>query len=365
MLVKLDQDLNRMAHVNVTSNDSPTNDMFLVGDGDHVYVGKYSPSNGGHLVYEYDKDLNPVSGAVSIGGYVSGVGDISHSNGAAAYYLEGGFHLVAPQTLSPGDNDLFYHMLFDDNWTPLEPRRTIYSDPGMIGMVPSLVYCPCRCGFMIFFPRRGAGEQEVVGPIHTAVYDESWTLRTDVKLLDGSFERPHAVIVGDVLYIGYDGQDNGYHAYVSKLTFSLDDFCGAVADQPAPGSIYSGVLVDLKFEGGDGPVSLQAPATVWASASLVPGDSEGLLSDWWLVVVAPDGLLIFDASHWKFIGDDLSLLTPVGQAGLFGFDDVALPPFAAPFPGTYYLIFGVDEADGVVNGGVVFDYLELNVTEGG
>ena len=41
--MKLDADLNRVDITTVVSNGSATNDMFLVGDGTYIYVGKFLP----------------------------------------------------------------------------------------------------------------------------------------------------------------------------------------------------------------------------------------------------------------------------------------------------------------------------------
>src|SRR3989339_2281544 len=55
-LLKLDADLNRVGITTVESDGSATNDMFLVGDGTYIYVGKFLPGTG-HKVYKYDSNL--------------------------------------------------------------------------------------------------------------------------------------------------------------------------------------------------------------------------------------------------------------------------------------------------------------------
>src|SRR3989304_6187216 len=66
-LLKLDTDLNRVGSIaTVVSNDPPTNDMLLVGDGTYIYAGKFLPGTG-HKIYKYDSNLTN-HGTYTIGG---------------------------------------------------------------------------------------------------------------------------------------------------------------------------------------------------------------------------------------------------------------------------------------------------------
>ncbi len=194
-LLKLDRDLNRVGMVTVVEDDAPTNDMLLVGDGEYIYVGKFMPGQG-HRIYKYDADLN-LQGTYEIGG-----GPFQHSNGAALLYYEDHFYLVAPATLAPGENDMFYLLVFDRDWLPSQERRVILEDPGMISLVTALYHREGADNFVIHYAR-GSGAEG--GPLYRAVYDRDWNLLENVMVLDGTYQRPHAVVVGDSLFLGSDG----------------------------------------------------------------------------------------------------------------------------------------------------------------
>ncbi|MBI5678449.1 MAG: hypothetical protein HZC52_08190, partial [Planctomycetes bacterium] len=193
-LLKLDTDLNRIGIATVVSNDPPTNDMFLVGDGTYIYAGKFLPGTG-HTVYKYDSNLS------SLDSYTIGGGTNTHANGAAAVYTNNQFHLVAPFTLAPGQNDEFYRIIFDNDWNVVKNKTTILSDEGMLSIVSALSVEPNSQEFIIHY---GRGSSDAGGPLYRAVYDSDWELLSNTQAIDGTWTRPHSVIVNDTLYVGYD-----------------------------------------------------------------------------------------------------------------------------------------------------------------
>ena len=194
-LLKLDADLNRDDITTVVNDGSPTNDMFLVGDGTYIYVGKFQPGTG-HKVYKYDSNLN-YQKSFEIGG-----GKNTHANGAAAVYTNNQFHLVAPFTLAPGQNDEFYRIIFDNDWKIVKDKETILSDKGMLSIVSALSVEPNSQEFIIHY---GRGSGDAGGPLYRAVYDSNWELLSNTQVIDGTWTRPHSVIVNNTLYVGYDG----------------------------------------------------------------------------------------------------------------------------------------------------------------
>ena len=196
-LLKLDRNLARVGLVTVVAGAPPTNDMFLVGDGDRVSVGKFLPGTG-HRMYVHDADLNQVR-VQDIGG-----GAHRHANGAAAVFVDGRYHLGAPSTLAPGQNDVVYHLGFDRQWQAVGQRTTILTDPGMITLVTGLDHHPETGGFVVHYTR-APGDQG--GDLWRAVFDRDWRLRESALVLPGSFHRPHGVLVGDLFFLGYDVRD--------------------------------------------------------------------------------------------------------------------------------------------------------------
>ena len=65
-LMKVDPDLVLQSIVEVTTDNAPTNDMFLVGDLSKIHVGKFHPGQG-HDIYTFDADLNSQGAATAIG----------------------------------------------------------------------------------------------------------------------------------------------------------------------------------------------------------------------------------------------------------------------------------------------------------
>ena len=207
-LLKLDADLNRVGVTTVVSDGSATNDMFLVGDGTYIYVGKFLPGTG-HTVYKYDSNL------YKLDSYTIGGGTNTHANGAAAVYTNNQFHLVAPFTLAPGQNDEFYRIIFDNDWIVVKNKTTILSDAGMLSIVSALSVEPNSQEFIIHY---GRGSSDAGGPLYRAVYDSDWNLLSNIQVIDGTWTRPHSVIVNDTLYVGYDGSSS-----VQLSSFTITD----------------------------------------------------------------------------------------------------------------------------------------------
>ena len=408
VLIKLDTNLKRVGKVNVVTNSSPTNDMFLVGDGSRIYVGKYSPETGGHKVFIFSEGLEQVGEEVAIGGFDQRFGDLGHSNGAVALYDSGTFYLVAPNTLSPGDGNYLYLLKFDTDWQPISRRETIYEDQGDLGIVSGLVEDPGGRFYILNFVTRASGNREVVGPINAAVYDSNWSLISSDEILDGDLQRPHSVLVDDHLYIGYDQEKNGYSAYLTKFRLSYDESEFSASSQGqdnendatgvSQGQQHENGPIQGGTDAGIGRPSLD-PSKITLSITLEnPPQSEGSqsslndqhgqgietdrgsvipkislafsgydtttpLADWWFVVLAPDGFLQLNVSNWnwEFIGDDLTKLAPSIQYVLVPLEGVQLPEFKFIMSGNYYFFFGLDAPDSTLNQEIIYSLMVKNV----
>ena len=199
-LLKLDRDLQRVGIVQVVDDDPPTNDMMLVSDGERISVGKFLPGFG-HRMYVYNLDLQ-LQGTVDVGG-----GDNRHANGASATWATGingpRFELIAPQTLAPGEGGAFYRLSYDADWQLLSARQTILEDPGQLQIVSGLSYMGEIDRFVVHYSR---ASDDKGGSMFRARYDADWQLLSKEKVLKGKWNRPHSVVVGDQLVLGYDGQ---------------------------------------------------------------------------------------------------------------------------------------------------------------
>lgn len=206
-LLKLDVSLNRVGIVTVAAGDPPTNDMLLVGDGARVHVGKFLPGTG-HRIYTYDSSLN-LQSAVAIGG-----GENTHANGAGAVYANGMFYLVTPETLAPGQANTIFLQIYDGNWGLVQGKTPILSDPGMVSIVSAVSYEPQSNTFIVHYGRTSTDQG---GPLHRLVYDGNWQLIANDVAVEGSWTRPHSAIVGNSLYVSYDGGS----VNVARFDFTL------------------------------------------------------------------------------------------------------------------------------------------------
>ncbi|MHA1731964.1 MAG: hypothetical protein ACTSU5_08465 [Promethearchaeota archaeon] len=207
-LVKMDQNLTRVAITQVVDDDPPTNDMFLVGDGNHIFVGKFAPTTGcAHAVYEYDSDLNLVAT------HQEGCAENSHSNGASVVFVGDRFHVVAPGGLAPGGNFDFYVVVYDHDWDVVVSKKSIFNDSRGISLVTGLsVYGEEFIVHYLF----GNGTYG----IGRAVFDCQWNLLQNSTVYEGSFHAPHTEIVDNDLYLAYSNATGGYKAYLSKFMVS-------------------------------------------------------------------------------------------------------------------------------------------------
>lgn len=214
-LLKLDTSLARIGIVEVVTNDPPTNDMFLVGDGTDIFIGKYSPFvAGGHQVFQYDENLAYVND------FLIGMPSHTHANGAAAIFQNSQFELVAPETLGPGFGDYMYGITADGSWTPTAARRTLITDPTFISLTTGLNVEPVTGDFIVHYVRDSTGSG---GDIYRALFDKEWTLLENAVVLTGpDLHRPHGVIVNGRLYLGYDSDAGGVLSiYVSVYDISV------------------------------------------------------------------------------------------------------------------------------------------------
>ena len=212
-LMKIDTNLVLQGIVEVTTDNAPTNDMFLVGDGSRVHVGKFQPGQG-HDVYVFDADLNSIGAAIPIGNTGNGNSINQHANGAVAIFHDDQFHLVAPETLAPGEGDYFYQIIFDADWNVVRGRIEILTDMTMLGIVSGLSHEPNTDTFIVHYTR---GDTDGGGPIYQAVYDSDWALLENAVLVaTDNYQRPHSVFVDDDLFLGYDSAG----VYLSKFNVS-------------------------------------------------------------------------------------------------------------------------------------------------
>ena len=210
-LMKLDKDFQRVKLVTVVEGAPPTNDMVMVSDGSDIHVGKFLPGVG-HEIYSYDTDLNFL-GKMPIGGSQN-----SHANGAGLIYVEPYFYLVAPMTLAPGMNHVYSRIVFDRSWEVVKPRKVILEDQGMLSLVTGLSWEPETKTFIVHYTRSG---QESGGPLYRALFEaEDWDLIDNQQVVDGKFHRPHSVIIGDELFVGYDA--DGFKDHLARWSIVID-----------------------------------------------------------------------------------------------------------------------------------------------
>ncbi len=197
-LMSLDHNLERVGIVTVVAGKPPTNDMMMVGDGKDVYVGKFRPGHG-HDVYRFDADLK-LKTSVTIGG-----GAHRHANGASAVYVDGIFHLTAPSTLAPGKGKGVYHIAFDGDWKPIGPRELVIDEPGTINLFTGLSHDPVTGSFITHYTRSVSGHS---GTLQRTVFGSDWKTQSDGKVFEDKAGRPHSALVGDSLFLGYEGSNH-------------------------------------------------------------------------------------------------------------------------------------------------------------
>ena len=333
-LLKLNKDLGRIALTTVVSNDPPTNDMLMVGDGTNVYVGKYMPGTG-HRIYAYDADLN-LLGSMSIGG-----GRNRHANGATAIYADNLFYVVAPDTLAPGQNDVFSRITFDHDWNCVSNKTTILSDPGVLSIVSGLSRDPVSQSYIVNYARSATDQG---GPIYAAIYDSSWNLISNQSIVTGTLNRPHSVIVSNTFYLGYDGSD-----------FAVSVF-----------SISNTVVGPLiKANGSTNDISINSGADLSITVQLNPGDYADINVDWWVVALANSSWYYLDSlMQWTQFDGNLSSCYPAYQGALFNLPATEVLNLTGLSTGSYTFWFAVDyPMDGIldINGTIRVDSVKVTV----
>src|SRR3990167_101077 len=288
-LLKLDTDLNREGSIaTVVNNDPPTNDMLLVGDGAYIYAGKFLPGTG-HKIYKYDSNLT------NHGTYTIGGGSNTHANGAAAVYTNNQFHLVAPFTLAPGQNDDFYRIIFDNDWNIVKNKVTILSDKGMLNIVSALSVEPNSQEFIIHY---GRGSGDTGGPLYRAVYDSDWNLLSNTQAIDGSWTRPHSVIVNDTLYVGYDGSSS-----VQLSSFDITSAITTPRPSVTPISTATPVCVATSLVVSPTKLTLSKKASSEVTVKITGEDGCSVEGETVTAKIAPSGKRLVSISSLNEITD--------------------------------------------------------------
>ncbi len=131
--------------------------------------------------------------------------------------------------------------------------------------------------------------------------------------------------------------------YKNRLYVSAKGFAGTKGDQ-VWGYPFDTPVIDVKANGGDGPLGVSPTTPVSITISLDAGEWKDRQMDYWLAVGTPWGVYsLVWGTGW------VPGLAPLIQAPLF---DI-IPPFEIfniPLPaGSYVVYFGVDKPDGVLN----------------
>ena len=331
-LLKLNKDLIRLALTTVVSNDPPTNDMLMVGDGTNVYVGKFLPGTG-HCIYAYDADLN-LLGSKSIGGGMN-----RHANGAAAIYADNMFYVVAPDTLAPGQNNTYSRITFDHDWNCVSNKTTILSDPGVLSIVSGLSRDPVSRSFIATYSR-SADDQG--GPIYAVIYNPAWDLISNQSVVTGTLSRPHSVIISNTFYLGYDGSDFAVSVFSISNTVNTQD---------------AGPLIKANSSTND--ITINSGDNLSITVQLNPGEFTGVEVDWWVVVCANGTWFYMDSVvGWTQEG----AWRPVYQGALGNLTATEVLNITVSTMGLYTFYFAVDyPKDGILTEDAIWVDL-VNVT---
>jgi hypothetical protein len=231
-IMKVDSDLNRVALKQIvdqyplTEDDGPqaqnsnqtqylvTNDMFLIEEPDGVTAAFFLPGVG-HKLFRMDTNLN-VYEIKNIGG-----GDYQHGNGSSAIAVDGGFHLLASDTIVEVMQSGVRLIAFDSDWEPISEQVLVNFDHQSIGMV-SGVYLDD--GSLIMHARTsldavGRGEQAPSRSSNTdsdAGYIARYLFDADLELAsvdylyddDKTASRPHTSLIDNLLLTAWDYQGN-------------------------------------------------------------------------------------------------------------------------------------------------------------
>jgi len=220
-LLKLDRELNRIAlervvdKVELTDEDRanlnnpedestqviPTNDMFLVEDGDGVTAGFFLPGVG-HRLYRFDENLALIE-TIDIGK------NWRHSNGASALQSEDKFIVLAPEHMSMSQEGVASLLTYDSDWNFLSGQVLIEEDGINIGM-PSGVFL--EDGSLIVHARvHDTSKSSHGGMIVRYIFDPDLTLiETEIVKGTSTNSRAHTNLLGDLLFTTWDAMNQTF-----------------------------------------------------------------------------------------------------------------------------------------------------------
>jgi hypothetical protein len=249
--------------------------------------------------------------------------------------------------LAPGQNDRFSRLVFDQTWTCVSNKTTILYDPGVLGLVSGLSRDPVSHSFIVTYGR-GAGADG--GPIHAAIFDSAWNLKTNPAIVAGTLTRPHSTIVGSNLYLGYDG------SALAVSVFAISNAAGEEVTGPM-----------IRANGSTNDIVVGPNDALSITVALQAGEYAGTAVDWWIVALAgPAWYYLNSALNWTPFDGNLANCHPVLQTGLFNLASTGVLPFALPV-GLYTFWFAVDyPMDGILdlNGPILVDSVSVEIQPG-
>jgi len=212
-LLKLDKNLKRVGLWPLSNQKGlPTNDHFLVAEPDGVAVGHFRPGYG-HRIFRFDKEGKP-RGTVDVGG-----GAYRHGNGSSAIPLQGGYRILATETLNMVQQGGVFFLETDANWKPKASKLVIDEDRKNVAMASGIVL---ESGYTILHARvcdkacpRGemppppSKDQKGLAPDDGAIV--RYVISPERKIVSREElaergNRPHTTLVGDLLITTWDGQ---------------------------------------------------------------------------------------------------------------------------------------------------------------
>ncbi len=113
---------------------------------------------------------------------------------------------------------------------------------------------------------------------------------------------------------------------------------------------------DIKANGQDGPITVSSGTPVSITASLAPGNENGILADWWLAASTPWGWYSLNANGWT-PGINLLAQSPLVSIS----PPVAIYSSALPV-GDYAFYFLVDmSTNGIIDSPFYYDFVQVHV----
>ena len=195
--------------------------MFLVAEPAGVTAGFFLPGIG-HKLFRADTNLD-VYDVMNIGG-----GVLSHGNGSSVIPVDGGFHLLASDSITEVTQSGVRLLAFDKDWNFVSEDMLVNFDRQSIGMV-SGVYLDDGSLVMhartsLDAPARGAqpsfedkGNSDAGALIARYVFDPDLNLASIDFISDESKQayRPHTSLLGNALIVGWD--------YVGTTVLRIDE----------------------------------------------------------------------------------------------------------------------------------------------